>query len=115
MTAHDRVKFLGQGKDHVEIGNCQQLTAPLLEPEVRIVPLTLRAMAILARVIRILAMSAAVTVIDMAAQHFRTTITDVVERTTVPGQHLLAEPLQIRITIAAKYVRDFQHHRVRHL
>ena len=67
----------------MEIGNGQQFLAPPLDPDFRLVFLALRATAVLARVVGVLPMSAAVTAIDMAAQDFRATMTDVIQSATV--------------------------------
>src|ERR1700680_894114 len=111
MTTDDRAQFLRQGENHVEIGDGQTFLPPPLDPSLRLVSLTLRATAVLARVVRVLPMSAAVAAIDMTAQDFRATRTDVVQSATVAGQHRSAELLQIGIPVQTEDVCDFQHGR----
>jgi hypothetical protein len=111
IAADDFVEFLGQGEDQVEIRRLQQFLTALLEPEFRLFSLTFGTAPILAGVVGVPLVSTAVAGIDVSTHGRGTTMENVVESAAMTGQHLLTKPLQVRITVAAKDVRDFQHGR----
>ena len=108
MTTDDRVQFLGEREHQMKIGNRQKFLTAFFKPALRVVPLALRATAVFARVVGVLPMPAAITVLDMTTEHLRATVTDVVERATVTRQHRLAKTFEVRIAVAAQNVCNFQ-------
>lgn len=100
--------FCGQGKHHVEIGNRQQLGLPGLQPSSAGYRLTLRTVAVAARVVLDPLVSAVVAALYMSAQ-FRGTATNdrAQDLTLFRPQRVIVPGDESRLTIT-EHIGDFE-------
>jgi hypothetical protein len=109
MSTHQGAQGLRQRKYQMEVRYIQEFPAPLGQPTFCLVALALGAVAVLARMIGVLPMSAAVTAVDLTTEDGGATVTEIVQCPSMAVQHRRAILLQIGIASATQHVRDFQH------
>jgi len=95
----------------MEVRDIQEFPAPFGQPTFCLVALSLGAVAVLARMIGVLPMSAAVTAVDLTTEDGSATVTEIVQGPSMAVEHRRAILLQVRIASATQHVRDFQHDR----
>ena len=109
VCARDGAEWLRQGKGEERVVARQQARARALQPVLRALVLTRRAVAIAARVVRVVERRAVVTAIERPAEGRRATGDDVVQRAAVRRQHPPRVRLDVRRARGAEDVRHREH------
>lgn len=99
---------VGQGENHMEIGNRQKLGLMPLQPLSFSERLTLRAVTVAARVVADPAMATVVALIDVAAENGRSTHLDGMHDASLLGAHAVGIALTIGGTMQTEDVGKFE-------
>lgn len=109
MKAYDRSQLLRQCKDDMIVFCVQQFLPSLLEPGCCVILMALWTASIATGVITVVLIATLITLENMAAHDCCTAVQYICKGPLLAGQHLLAEPLQIPISVTAQNIRDFEH------
>ncbi len=109
MKAYDWPQLLWQCKDDMIIFCVQHFLTSLLEPGCCVILMTLRTASIATGVIRVVLIATLIALVHMATHDCCTAVQYICKGPMLTRQHLLAEPLQILISVTAQDIRDFEH------
>jgi hypothetical protein len=111
VSADQLPQLLGQGQDDMEVGDPQQLLAPLLQPRLGVLVVACGATAVAAGVVDVVCLTAPLARPQLPAQGLRAAVDDIIHGAAMAGQEVRAEPLPIVRAIAPQDVRHLRHTR----
>ena len=95
VGSQEAVKFPGQREDEVEVRQREEFFSPFLQPPFRLCAVTLWTGSVAARMVGVVLMPAMHAPIQVSTHHFGATIQEILDGTTMAGQHAGCEPIQI--------------------